>query len=69
MDINSLHYQIYQLDDENEIKAIIKDETIWLTQKLMSELFDVDRTSITRHLKNIFDNGELDEKWYVQKLH
>jgi len=62
MDKNSLQYQIYKLDDENEINALVKDETVWLTQKAISELFEVDRTSITRHLKNIFESGELEEK-------
>ena len=62
MDKNGLQYQLYKLDNENEINALVKDETIWLTQKAMAELFDVDRTSISRHLKNIFESGELDEK-------
>jgi len=62
MEKNSLQYQLYRLDNENEVNALIKDETIWLTQKSMSELFDVDRTSITRHLKNIFESGELEEE-------
>jgi len=38
------------------------DETIWATQKALTELFGVDRTSISRHLKNIFETQELDEK-------
>jgi hypothetical protein len=62
MDKNDLQYQLYKLDNENEINVLVKDETIWLTQKAMGELFDVDRTSISRHLKNIFESGELEEK-------
>jgi len=62
MDKTSLQYQLYRLDNDNEINAVVKDETIWLTQKSMSELFDVDRTSISRHLKNIFDSDELEEE-------
>lgn len=62
MDKNSLQFQLYKLDNENEINVLVKDETIWLTQKAMGELFDVDRTSITRHLKNVFESGELDEE-------
>jgi len=42
--------------------TIFQDETIWLTQKKMAELFDVKRPAITKHLKNIFESGELDEK-------
>ncbi len=44
------------------ISAVVKDETIWLTQKAMAELFEVDRTSISRHLKNIFEEAELQEE-------
>jgi len=62
MDKNGLQYQLYKLDNDDEINALVKDETIWLTQKSMGELFDVDRTSITRHLKNIFESGELEEE-------
>ena len=62
MDQNSLQYQLYRIDDANEVNALVKDETIWLTQKSMGELFGVDRTSITKHLKNIFESGELNEK-------
>ena len=62
LELANLHYQLYKLDNENEVNAVVKDETIWLTQKSMSELFEVDRTSITRHLKNIFETNELDEK-------
>ena len=40
------------------VDAIYKDETLWLTQKGMSKVFDVDRTVITKHLKNIFIGGE-----------
>lgn len=68
MDKNSLQYQLYKLDDDNEINAVIKDETIWLTQKSMSELFDVDRTSISKHLKNIFETGELDENVVCEEI-
>jgi hypothetical protein len=52
-----------------KLKVIIQDETLWLTQKMMAELFDVDRTVITKHLRNIFDTGELEEKSNVQKMH
>jgi len=62
MDRNNLQYQIYKLDNENEINTLVKDETIWLTQRAMGELFGVDRTSISRHLKNIFESNELEEE-------
>ncbi len=46
---------------ENNIEVRVEDETVWLTQKLISELFDKGRSTITEHLKNIFVEGELDE--------
>lgn len=44
---------------EEGIQVLYKDETIWATQKAMATLFDVDRSLITKHLKNIFDSNEL----------
>ena len=49
-------------DGKVKIDTIFQDETIWLTQKKMAELFDVKRPDITKHLKNIFESSELDEK-------
>lgn len=58
-----LDYLIYNTPEEDvSVSAVVKDETIWLTQKAMAELFDVDRTSISKHLKNIFESGELAEE-------
>jgi hypothetical protein len=47
---------------EDGIEVRVAEETVWLTQKLISVLFDKGRSTITEHLKNIFDTGELDEK-------
>mgnify|MGYP001104539992 CR=1 FL=1 len=47
---------------DEKVEVLVQDETMWANQKVLSELFDVDRTSISRHLKNIFDTGEFDEK-------
>ena len=47
---------------EDGIEVRVEDETVWLTQKLISVLFDKGRSTITEHLKNVFDTGELDEK-------
>lgn len=44
------------------VDVLFKDETLWLTQKLISELYEKDRTVISRHLKNIFADGELNER-------
>jgi hypothetical protein len=51
---------LYESDEK--IEVIMKDETIWATQKAIAGLFGVDRTSISRHLKNIFETGELVEE-------
>ena len=66
---NDFNFLVYQTAKENvSVNAFVKDETIWLTQKAMAELFDVDKSSISRHLKNIFNEGELDEKVVVAKI-
>lgn len=44
------------------VEVLLNNETLWLTQKRIAELFGVQRPSITKHLKNIFDSGELDEE-------
>jgi hypothetical protein len=46
---------------ESSIEVRLADETLWLTQKLIGVLFGKGRSTITEHLKNIFDTGELDE--------
>lgn len=47
----------------------LEQETVWLTQKQMAQLFQTERSVITKHLRNIFKSGELDEKSNVQKMH
>ncbi len=59
---NELQFLMYNSEDEDiKINVVMKDETIWVTQKAMGELFGVDRTGVSRHLKNIFITGELNE--------
>ena len=53
---------------EDGIQVLYKDETIWASQKAMAELFDVDRTVITKHLKNIFDSSELQQNSVCAKF-
>ena len=55
-------------EDEVAVNALVKDDSIWLNQKAMAELFDVSTSSVSRHLKNIFDEGELDEKVVVAEI-
>jgi len=52
---------IYE-DGDFALNATVEDETIWLSQKQMELLFDRDRTVISRHIKNIFLEDELEEK-------
>ena len=61
---------IYQTDNgQTAIDVRLENETVWLTQAQMTELFQKDRTVITRHINNVFSEGELDEKSNVQFLH
>jgi hypothetical protein len=53
---------------EQSIEARYEDETVWLTQKLMAELFAVDVRTVSEHLKNVFTSGELVENSVVRKF-
>lgn len=57
------------VDGDTKINVKIENGTVWLTQSQMSELFQRDRSVITKHIANIFKEGELDEKSNVQILH
>lgn len=60
---------LYNLPDENgNIQVVVKDETIWCTQKAMAHLFGVGIPAISKHLKNIFEEGELQENMVVSIL-
>ena len=66
---NELNFLIYNTPEENiSINAVVKEETICLTQKAMSELFGVGVSAISKHLKNIFEEGELEEKVVISIL-
>ncbi|MDR0970080.1 MAG: virulence RhuM family protein [Lentimicrobiaceae bacterium] len=65
----SLQFLIYNTPQENvKVDVVVKDETIWITQKAMAQLFDVQVPAISKHIKNIFAEGELDEKVVVSIL-
>lgn len=55
-------------DGKNSIEARYEDETIWLTQKLMGELFEVGTNTINYHLKEIFKSDEIDENSVIRKF-
>ena len=60
---NNNNIIIYTTDDgQVEIEVRLEDENVWLTQNSMAELFDTTRNNITMHIKNIFEEGELQEK-------
>ena len=66
---NEFKFLLYKTEQEDiSVDALIQDETIWLTQKAMAELFDIDKSGISRHLKNIFESGELEEEVVVAKI-
>ena len=61
---------IFKAQDGNvKLDVKLEDETVWLTQNQMSELFARDRSVITKHIKNIFKENEVDEKSNVHFLH
>ena len=69
MDSREARFLMYRVaEDEVAINALVKDDTIWLNQKAMAELFDVSTSSISRHLKNIFEEGELDERVVIAEI-
>jgi len=53
---------------DQSIEARYEDETVWLTQKLMTELFDVDVRTINEHLQNIFKSGEIQPEATIRKF-
>ena len=66
---NEFNFLIYAVaNEEVRIDVVVKDENIWLTQKGMAELFDVKIPSISKHLKNIFTEKELQEAVVISKM-
>lgn len=69
MDGREALFLMYRAVDEDvSVNTLIKDESIWLSQKGMAELFGVSTSSISRHLKNIFEEGELEEKVVIAEI-
>lgn len=64
--MNEIQFLMYDLDEKVEV--LVQEETIWATQKTIAELFDVGIPAISKHLKNIFQSEELDEKVVVSIL-
>ena len=67
---NNTELIIYQTEDgQTKIDVYFEGDTAWLNRAQMAELFQRDRSVIGRHIRNVFDEGELDEKSNVQKMH
>jgi hypothetical protein len=66
---NKFRFLLFQSAAENvSVNALIKHETIWLTQKALAKLFGVQTPAISKHLKNIYNEGELEEKVVVSNM-
>lgn len=67
--MKELQFLIYRAEnDQEKASVIVSDETIWASQKEMARLFDVGVPAISKHLKNIFEEGELDEGATISKM-
>lgn len=55
-------------EDSGKVQVVIKDETIWCTQKAMAQLFGVGVPAVSKHLKNIFEEGELSPEMTISKM-
>ena len=67
--MNESNILLYETDEGKiNVDVILKDETIWLTQKSMSELFDVKVSAINKHLNNIYEEKELDKSSTISKM-
>lgn len=68
--MNNSKVVVYQAENGAiELPIDATSETIWATQKQIAEVFDIDRSRVTRHINNIIEEGELDEKSNVRKTH
>ena len=66
---SEIQFLLYNLPDEDgKVQVVIKDETIWCTQKAMAQLFGVGVPAISKHLKKIFEEGELQKEVVVSKM-
>ena len=64
-----IQFLLYSMPDENgKVQVVIKDETIWCTQKAMAELFGINKSGISRHIANIYKDGELTPDTTVAKI-
>lgn len=62
-------FLVYSTQEGIRLDIRFEGETLWMTQAQIAELFGRDRTTITRHINNVFEEGELEEETSVQKVH
>ena len=66
---NEIQFLLYTMpNDEGKVQVVVKDETLWCTQKAMAQLFGVGVPAISKHLKNIFAEGELNPNTTISKM-
>ena len=66
---NEIQFILYNLpENEGSVQGVVRDETIWLTQKAMAQLFGVNVPAISKHLQNIYDSGELNKNATISKM-
>lgn len=66
---NEIQFLLYSMpEEEGKVQVVIKDDTIWCTQKAMAQLFGVDKSGISRHIANIYKDGELSPDTTVAKI-
>lgn len=66
---NEIQFLLYSMPEEDgRVQVVVKDETIWCTQKAMAELFGIDKSGVSRHITNIYNDGELSPDTTVAKI-
>ena len=66
---NEIQFLLYNMpEEEGKVQVVVKDDTIWCTQKAMAQLFGVDKSGISRHIANIYKDGELSPDTTVAKI-
>ena len=66
---STAEFLIFQIKGKKDgVQVVYRDESIWCTQKAMAQLFDVGVPAISKHLKNIFETGELVENSVISKM-
>lgn len=66
---NEIQFLFYNMPEaDGKVQVVIKEETLWCTQKAMAQLFGIDKSGISRHISNIYKTGELQQDTTVAKI-